>query len=169
LATVGVLAGHDALKGSPEKGIAKSDTSQNRQATRQPQDSNHTAQNAMPEAPQTTTHACDEAGQQGRQNLEIQREMAIFTLLLVIVGALGVTVAGLQVGAMIWQARLLKQTRDDIHSQAEWMKAQTEILRDSVAAAQMTAEATLTQSEMVKSKERAQLSIEFDDVNPAIG
>jgi hypothetical protein len=95
--------------------------------------------------------------------------MAIFTLLLVIVGALGVTVAGLQVGAMIWQARLLKQTRDDIHSQAEWMKAQTEILRDSVAAAQMTAEATLTQSEMVKSKERAQLSIEFDDVNPAIG
>jgi hypothetical protein len=98
----------------------------------------------------------------------------VFAFGLVIVGAL--------------QVRLLKQTRDDIHTQAGWMETQTEhirkqadmsehqaqlisvqagfmaeqtmILKESVAAAQSSADAANSQIQMIKNKERARLTVE---------
>lgn len=73
----------------------------------------------------------------------------------------------LQVGGMIWQGFLLRQTRGDVHRQAEWMEtqagqmeAQTKILKSSVSAAQTSADAALDQIESMKQKERGRLSIE---------
>ncbi len=98
----------------------------------------------------------------------------VFTLGLVIVGAL-----------QVW---LLKQTRDDIHTQAGWMETQTEhirrqadmaerqarlistqagfmaeqttILADSVKAAQESARAAVENIDVTVSKERARLRVE---------
>jgi hypothetical protein len=46
-------------------------------------------------------------------------------------------------------------------TQAGYMERQTKILEDSVAAAQKSADAAIDQIEMMKRRERAQLSIEF--------
>lgn len=71
-----------------------------------------------------------------------------------------------------WQAVLLRRTREDVHEQAGWMKTQaghmedqSKILRDSVAVAKQNADTAIAQIEMVKSKERAQLRIEFDPLS----
>lgn len=68
-----------------------------------------------------------------------------------------------------WQAILLRRTREDVHEQAGWMKIQAghmdeqnRILSNSVAVAKQNADTAIAQIEMVKSKERAQLSIEFE-------
>ncbi|MHB2007160.1 MAG: hypothetical protein ACYCOX_03850 [Acidobacteriaceae bacterium] len=118
LATVGVLASQNAHIRTPEHGIAKTSRGQDGSGQRKPQDSKQSAPNAPPTTHQPPAPTCNEACQQARQNLKIQRELAIFTGLLVFVGFL-------QVGTMIWQALLLKQTREDIHTQADWMETQT--------------------------------------------
>jgi hypothetical protein len=188
LTAVGILASHYAPKGTPEQRIAKPDSGQSGQQQAETSQDKHTAPNPTIVHPQPAAQTCDEACQQGRENLKIQGELALFTGLLVAVGVLQFAVAMLQVGAMIWQARLLKQTREDIHTQAEWMKTQTEhigrqadmaerqarlistqanqmekqteILRDSVTAAKESADAANAQIKMMKAKERARLTIE---------
>lgn len=172
LATVGVLASQSAPLSAPKQGIAKSGGGQDGKTQPKADHGNQSAPEALPSSPQPTTKPCDEACQQGHQNLAIQRELAFFTLLLVIVGGLEVAAGGLQVGTMIWQAKLLKKTREDVHTQAEWMKTQaghmkdqTKILGESVAAAQTSADAAKSQIQMVKDKERAQLRIEFEKPN----
>jgi hypothetical protein len=45
---------------------------------------------------------------------------------------------------MYWQARLLRRTLNEIHTQADLMEQQTQVLRDSVAAAQKAADAAET-------------------------
>jgi len=112
----------------------------------------------MPAASQPTTPTGDEAGQEARENLKIQWELALFTGLLVFVGLL-------QVGTMFWQAWLLKGTKEKIQVQAGHMEDQNKILRDSVAVAKQNADTAIAQIEMVKSKERAQLRIEFDPLS----
>jgi hypothetical protein len=111
-ATVGVLASHNAQIRTPEEGIAKASRGQNGSGQRKPHDSNQSATNALPTAHQPPTPTCNEACQQARQNLKIQRKLAIFTGLLVFVGFL-------QVGTMIWQAWLLHGTWKTIERQTK--------------------------------------------------
>jgi hypothetical protein len=114
---------------------------------------------APPSAQQPTALTCDEACQQGRENLAIQRKLELFTGGLVVVGLL-------QVGSMVWQAILLNQTRGDVHTQAGWMKTQTEhmgrqteILDGSVDVAKKSANAAEDGLVFMKAKERARLTI----------
>ncbi len=72
-----------------------------------------------------------------KENLDIQRKLEWFTGGLVIVGLM-------QAGTMIWQASLLKGTLTQIQTQARHMESQTQILGDSVAAAQRAADAAET-------------------------
>jgi hypothetical protein len=86
--------------------------------------------------------------------IDIQRKLEWFTGILAIVGLM-------QAFTLIWQAWLLRGTLKEIHTQAGHMERQTKILEDSVAAAQKSADAAFDQIEMMKRRERAQLSIEF--------
>jgi len=162
LVLVGALIGQDAVKGTPKQGIAKSNSGRKGQEQLNSQFGNQSTPSSVTASPKPAAPTCDETCQQGRENLQIQHRLAIFTLLLVIVGAL-------QVGSMIWQAWLLRQTRGDVHSQLDQMvkqvghmEKQTEILDKSVTAAQASANAASAQLQVMKSKERAQLRIEFD-------
>lgn len=161
LATVGVPAGQDAPNGTPKQGIVKQEPGKKRQEQPQAQPNNQPTPNPPPAAPQPTAPSCDEACQQGRENLKVQNRLAWLTFGLVVVGAF-------QVGGMIWQAILIRQTRSDVHTQAEWMekqagymKDQTKILRGSVAVAQTSADAAMAQIQLMKNRERGRLRIEF--------
>src|ERR1035437_10035590 len=103
LATVCFLAGQTAPLGPPKQGIAKPGSSQNGKDKAQPQSSQQPAPNSLLTGQQPTTPTCDEACQQGRQNLAIERKLEWFTGVLAVVGVL-------QVVTMIWQAGLLRLT-----------------------------------------------------------
>ena len=153
LAAVGVLAGQNAQIRTPEQGIAKADSSQNGSDQRKAQDGKQDAANAVPPAHQPPAPTCNEACQQARQNLKIQRELSIFTGLLVFVGFL-------QVGTMIWQALLLKQTREDIHTQADWMETQTDHISRQADMAERQARLISTQaSQMLEQTEILRSSV----------
>lgn len=163
LATVSLLAGQTAPLSPPEEWIAKTDSGQDGKAQTHPQSGNQATPNTVPTTPKPATPTCDEACQQSRRNLEIQGNLEWFTGVLAVVGVL-------QILTMVWQAWLLKQTRGDVHTQANWMKTQagymkdqTKILGKSVAAAQSSADAAKDQIQMVKDKERARLEIEIDE------
>ncbi|MGB8260410.1 MAG: hypothetical protein WCE75_08665 [Terracidiphilus sp.] len=167
LAAVGILAGQDAPRRAPEQGTARAGNGQGGHQQASVEGSGQSAPDPPPFHPQHTPPPSDETCQQARQNLKIQGELALFTGLLVFVGLL-------QAGTMIWQARLLKQTREEVHTQAEWMKTQaghmenqTKILGDSVASAQTSADAAKAQIQLVKDKERGRLRIEFGHVDLA--
>jgi len=160
LATVGILADQDAPKGTPEQGITKAGTGQSGQQQAGTQGNSQAAPKSPAAIVETDAPKDEAAKAEARENLKIQRELAVFTGLLVFVGFL-------QVGTMLWQAWLLKQTRGDVHEQAGWMKAQvghmkdqTEILGKSVAAAQASADAAKDQIQMMKNKEKARIRIE---------
>jgi hypothetical protein len=162
LAAVCLLKGQTAPFSPPKERIAKPSGSQNGKDKTQPQENSQPAPNPVTIGPQPATPTCDEACQQGRQNLAIQRKLEWFTGVLAIVGVL-------QVVTMVWQAILLYKTRGDVHTQAEWMKTQagymkdqTKILRGSVAVAQTSADAAMAQIRLMKNKERGRLRIEFD-------
>jgi hypothetical protein len=116
---------------------------------------------------------CDETCQQGRANLRIQSRLAWFTGGLVVVGLLQVVLIG-------WQAIVLRQTKADVHRQADWMetqaghlsrqadlintqaehmKEQTIVLRESVEAAQKSASAAIAQTQAMVDKERARVFV----------
>jgi hypothetical protein len=160
VATVSLLAAQTAPLSPPKQGVAEPSSGKNAPKQPDPQKTNPPTR-AMPAPGQPSTPTCDEACQQGRENLAIQGKLEWFTGLLALVGFL-------QVGGMFWQALLLRQTRGDVHAQADWMKTQagymerqTKILEDSVAAAQKSADAALAQVEAAKSTQRAQFRIEF--------
>lgn len=67
-------------------------------------------------------------------------------------------------GSQVW---FLYRTLKAIQTQAAHMERQTIALEDSVAAAQKSADAALAQVEMMKSKERAQIRIEFANLEIA--
>jgi hypothetical protein len=78
----------------------------------------------------------------------------------------------LQMVTMVWQAILLRQTRGDVHAQAEWIKTQAEhmgtqtgILTDSVAAAKASAEATKKSIDLAVEKERTRIFVEVDPLD----
>jgi hypothetical protein len=63
--------------------------------------------------------------------------------------------------------RTIRKQADWMGTQAGYMKDQTEVLRNSVAAAQASAEAAKAQIEMMKEKERARLSVKPPPSLPA--
>ena len=159
--SVGGVVAQDALKGTPKQGIAKQETS--KKGHEQPQGQTHSqpAKNLAPSTPQPAALTHDESAETNRENLQIQRSLMYFTGGLVGVGFLQLVLIG-------WQAILLHKTREDVHTQAEWMgkqagymQDQTKVLGDSVAAAQASADAANSQIQMVKNKERGRLRIEF--------
>jgi len=159
LATVCLLTGQTAPLSPPKQGIAKPGSSQDGKDKAQPQGDTQAAPKPMPASPQPPATTCDEACQQSSQNFAIQRKVEWFTGVLAIVGVL-------QVLTMVWQAWLLKQTRGDVHTQAEWMKTQaghmetqSGILEKSVTAAQTSANAAKDQIQIMKERERARLAI----------
>lgn len=162
--SVGILTAQNPPPSPPKQGIAIQETSKKGQEQPQAQPHNQTAPNLAASTPQPTTPPCDEACQQGRDNLKVQNRLAWLTFGLVVVGAF-------QVGGMIWQAILIRQTRSDVHTQAEWMKTQagymkdqTEILRDSVRASQTSADAAMAQIQLMKEKERAIIAVKMGGV-----
>jgi hypothetical protein len=73
----------------------------------------------------------------------------------------------LQVGSMIWQGISLRQTRGDVHTQAEWMKTQAEYMaRESVSMRRQTtllrksADAASLNAEILVNSERAWVQVE---------
>jgi hypothetical protein len=159
LATVWIQADHDALKGSPKQGVTKPGSGQSGQQKAEAKDNGSTSPKPPTAVVQPTSPIDDAAKEEARENLQIQRELAVFTGLLVFFGFL-------QVGTMYWQARLLRRTLNELHTQANWMetqaghmKDQTKILGESVAVAQTSAEAANAQIQIMKERERARLAI----------
>lgn len=128
---------------------------------------------------------CDEACQQGRQNLVLQKRLIWLTGGLVLVGLL-------QVGSMVWQGIVMNRTKSDVHTQADLMKRQADLMGEQLEemrtegawtrkvtydqlmhlgeqskssaiaseAARDSAEAALEQIRVVKDKERARLVVQ---------
>lgn len=134
LIVIGILAVKHVLKGTPEQGIAKSDSGQKGHANPDTQSNDQSAPKPIPSAPQPAAPTCDEPCQNARQNLQIQKALVWLTGGLVFVGLL-------QVVSITWQAIVLKRTRADIHFQANQMKKQTGILIESATATRQSADA----------------------------
>ncbi len=173
LAIIGlfVLVGRAASQKAPanpsKARIAKGDGGSEGQKQPHSQSGNQTTPPLV-----SATPTCDEACQQGRENLQIQNRLVWLTGGLVVVGFL-------QVASMIWQALLLMRTRNEVHSQVDWMKEQTGrmarqadlmsrqnvIAAASVRAAQTSANAAHAQITAMKNRERARLQIELIDLS----
>jgi hypothetical protein len=187
LAAISLLPAQTAPLSSPKQGVAKPSSSQNGSNQAQTQDSKEGTPNLVVSAQQPATPTCDEACQQGRQNLVIQRKLEWFTGVLAIVGVLQMVLIG-------WQAFLLCKTRGDVKRQADWMETQaghmskqaglmekqllemqsgSAVAKDSAHAARVTAKATAlnavaaeesakaanAQIQLMKAKERARLIV----------
>src|SRR5208337_3123709 len=112
LATVGILAGQNALKGTPGQRIAKAGSGQSGQQQAGTQNHDNSSQNPLSVHVDATAPIDEAAKEEARQKLKIQGELALFTGLLVIVGFL-------QVGSMIWQTLLLRRTWKAVQTQAK--------------------------------------------------
>ncbi len=125
LATVGVFAAKETLKGTPKQGITKQETSKKGQEQPQTQSSNYTPQNPMSTAQQPTSPTCDETCQQGRENLKIQNRLTWLTFGLVIVGFL-------QVILLIWTFMTVnRQTSHMVTSERAWMVPDIKVRKDN--------------------------------------
>jgi hypothetical protein len=140
LATIGLLKGQTALLSTPKEGITKPNGGENGKAQPTAQDGKQATPDSVPSTRQPTTPNCDEACQQGHQNLAIQGKLELFTGVLAVVGVL-------QVLTMIWQAGLLRGTLVQIRTQANHMEMQ---------------------NRNATSKERARLSVQHQSNAPAI-
>jgi hypothetical protein len=125
---VGFLSAQNAPSNAPEHGIGKAGGGQNAGGQPQATDGKQPTPNTPPAAPQPPTPTCDEACQQGRENLAIQRKLEWFTRVLAIVGVL-------QVATMVWQGIFLRRTWVDIHFQANTMETQAKEAKESAATA----------------------------------
>jgi hypothetical protein len=104
---------------------------------------------------------CDEACQQGRQSLAVQRRLAWLLGGLLLVGLI-------QVATMLVQALLLRMTREEVHGQAGWMetqartmKEQLSVLKGCVSAAQTTADAAVKQISHAVASERPWMDVQM--------
>lgn len=157
LATVGALASQTMPSNAPEKWIATEDASKAGSHQAESQQSNANSPSLTSVNLQAPAATKQKEADTERETIDIQRKLEWFTGILALVGIL-------QVGTMIWQAWLLRGTLEQIRVQAGHMGEQTGILKDSVAAAQTSADAAAAQIEMMKSKERAQFRIQFADL-----
>jgi hypothetical protein len=156
-----IAPSQDLPAGTQTRGIAKREPSKKGQEQAQAQTNDQLAPKPRAASPEPAPPSCDEACQQGRENLQIQNRLTGFTGGLVVVGFL-------QVLLIAWQAALLAKTRGDVKRQADWietqaghMSRQTEILRDSVAAAKDGAKAAQEAIELAILRERAKVRIEL--------
>ncbi len=127
LAAIGILAGQNAPKRAPEQGIGKPSGGQVGQHQAGTQDHGQNTPNPPSVHIQATAPVDETAKEEGRQNLKIQGELALFTGLLVFVGFL-------QAGTMIWQARLLHKHSEHFEELATRMRDQVEISRKALVA-----------------------------------
>lgn len=122
-ASVGFLPGQSSPLSSPKQGVAEASGGKNGSGHGQPDNGQQSATHETPSAPQPATPGCDEACEQGRDNLAIQWKLELFTGVLAVVGVL-------QVSTMIWQGILLagtwktieKQSRLTEFAQKPWIK-----------------------------------------------
>jgi hypothetical protein len=127
-ASIGFLSCQGPPLGTPEQGVAKPNSGKSGQTQGNVQNGRQSSpETVLPSLPKLTTSNCDEACQQGRQNLAIQRNLELFTGLLVLVG-------GLQAGTMVWQGIFLRRTWRDIHTQAGTMESQGRIMEKQAVA-----------------------------------
>jgi hypothetical protein len=146
-ATVGTLASQTGPANLPERRIAARGAGKAGSQQTNPQQGNADSPQSTPVNIQATDADYQKKADAEQENLDIQRKLEWFTGGLVFVGLM-------QAGTMIWQAWLLRGTLKAIKVQASHMERQTATLEKSVTAA-------TDQIEMVKSKERAQLRVEF--------
>jgi hypothetical protein len=150
---VGILSAQQIPADAPKQGVAESSGSSKGQKQPQAQSGDKSAPSPVAPTPKPTTPTCDESCQQGRENLKIQNRLTWLTGGLVMVGLL-------QVGGMIWQAVLLAKTRDEVHTQAGWMKTQTEHMGSQLAEIKRQADLMQRQIEIGINKERARLFVD---------
>lgn len=106
------MEGQATPQSPPEKRVTKPRSGQDASSQSEAEDSKRSAKEPPSAAAEPSPVTCDEACQQGRENLAIQGKLEWFTGVLAIVGVL-------QVGTMIWQAWLLKGTLREIGKQAD--------------------------------------------------
>jgi hypothetical protein len=164
LATISILAvsAEDNPANTPEKRVTEADKSSKAHPQTDTQNVDQYGQKTPSVVVQVGSPVSEADNTESRENLQIQRELALFTFLLVAVGAL-------QAGTMIYQARLLKGTLAEVHQQARWMETQTgrmsrqadlmnrqnTIAISSARAAKEAADAALKQANHVVAAERA--------------
>ena len=109
----------------------------------------------------TALPGCDEACQQGRQTVGLERRLGWLLGGMVLVGLL-------QVGAFAWQGLLMRMTRDGVVRQGGWLEKQAAmiseqagILKLSVAAAQTSADAALKQISHAVVSERPWMEVQL--------
>ena len=156
LATVGILSGEHALKGTPKQGVIKQEPSKEGKEQPQTQPSNNPTPNPLTAATQPTAPTANKPSQDSSEDQKIQRWLMYFTGALVIVGVL-------QFISIFWQAWLLRGTLREIKTQAGQMERQTAILEKSVAVAQKSADTTSQQVELYVNAERARITIDIAD------
>ena len=158
LATVGLLAAPECATKPSRKSRSQQRTlgkaGSNQERPNQGNANAPTPATVNEQAPASTAENKPETEQEA---IDIQRKLEWFTGVLAVVGVL-------QVGAMIWQARLLRDTLKEIHTQAGQMERQTGILEKSVAVAETSAKAANAQIQMIKAHDRARLDVKAEDL-----
>jgi hypothetical protein len=124
LATVGILSAQSTPTGTPKERVTKPGTSQHGQEQTGTSEGDQKPQCVPSHHALTFALVHDGASEQASENLKIQRQLALFTFLLVVVGFL-------QAATMIRQAGLLRGTLDKISIQATHMEQQTGLLETS--------------------------------------
>ena len=108
VATVGFLPGQTAPPNAPKQGVAKPTSGKHGSDHSPAQDGAKATPNAPPIASQPPAPPCDEACQQGRQNLAIQEKLKQFTGILAKVGVVQTAILILTVFAIVGQTRANK-------------------------------------------------------------
>lgn len=143
LATVGLLEIPTGRSNPPKEDFTKQRSGDKGQEQPQAQNNNRTSPGAMASTAQPAPPTCDESCQQGRENLKIQNRLFWVTVGLAAVGFL-------QVCSMVWQAVLLRQTRRDVHKQAETMENQLADAKKSGVHTETLAEQAVRQSDLTR-------------------
>lgn len=138
-----LLAGQTAPLSSQKEGITKADGGRAEKNIPKPPIPTKSTPSLTASGVEIEAAPCDEACQQGRRNLEIQGKLEWFTGVLAVVGVLQVIAGGLQIGTMVWQARLLKGTLTEIQTQAKHIGAQTTAAQKAAEAAELSAKAAM--------------------------
>jgi len=153
LTTVCMSGAQTTPQNSPKTGVAKQGTTKagsNQPASDKPSQHSPLSATAYVEAPRPADQEKSNAEQEG---IEIQRKLEWFTGVLAVVGVL-------QVLTMIWQAWLLKATRERIARQTDLMKRNNVVALAAAKAAEQNAKAARDSVQLIISKERARLDVD---------
>jgi hypothetical protein len=126
--------GTTTAQGTPKQGITKEKSSLKTDKAKQADQSHETAEKVPPTADKPCANLSDTHTARSSQDIETQRKLVDFTMLLAIVG-------GLQFLALIVQAIVFWRTLNQVKAQANLMRVHAEHLENLVAAAKANAEA----------------------------